>query len=63
MNSFDHSPQCDDNPNYEPTQADWDEYNAHLDNLCRNAWQDSVDDLQQGEDDQLEFIEELVRKV
>ena len=59
MNSFDNSPQCDDNPNYEPTQSDWDEYHAYIDNMCRNAWQDSVDDLQQGADDQLDCIEKL----
>ena len=58
MNSFDHSPQCDETPNYEPTQADWDEYNAYLDNICRNAWQDCEDDLQQGEDDRYLFDED-----
>ena len=51
MNSFDHSPQCDETPNYEPTQADWDEYNAHIETMERIAWQDAIDDLQVGEDD------------
>jgi len=51
MNSFDHSPQCDETPNHEPTQADWDEYNAHLETMERIAWQDAIDDLQVGEDD------------
>ena len=51
MNSFDHSPQCDELTSYEPTAEDWAEYNAWLDNQARNAWQDRVDDLQQGEDD------------
>ena len=52
MNSFDHSPQCDELTSYEPTAEDWAEYNAWLDNQARNAWQDRVDDLQQPEDDQ-----------
>lgn len=51
MNSFDHSPQCDETPNCEPTQADWDEYNAHIETMERIAWQDAIDDLQVGEDD------------
>ena len=51
MNSFDHSPQCDETRNYEPTQADWDEYNTWLDNQARNAWQDMEDAAQQGQDD------------
>ena len=51
MNSFDHSRQCDELTSYEPTAEDWAEYNAWLDNQARNAWQDRVDDLQQGEDD------------
>ena len=51
MNSFDHSPQCDELTSYEPTAEDWAEYNAWLDNQARNAWQDRVDDLQQPEDD------------
>lgn len=60
MNSFDRSPQCDEywTRNYEPTQADWDEYNTWLDNQARNAWQDRVDDLQQPEDDQRQQMPE-----
>lgn len=60
MNSFDHSPQCDELTSYEPTAEDLAEYNAWLDNQAlynqaRNAWQDREDDLQQGEDDRQLF--------
>jgi hypothetical protein len=53
MNSFDHSPQCDENPNYEPTQSDWEEYHAYLDLIMESTWQDHIIEQLAIEDEQL----------
>ena len=51
MSSFDNQIHCDETSLETLTDAERAELEAWFDQQQRNAWQDRVDDLQQGEDD------------